>query len=660
MKELKPILTDPKKAKIMFGAQNDLIWLHRYFDIDVFPVYDVQTISRVVTGEKISLEKFVKQHLGNVKMNKEFQRFDWARRPLPVEAIKYASDDTWLLFQARENYKYDLARAYTSSNALKIRSELIKEMMGSTKAIECKATPPASVLRKIKNDWVSRAYFDTMWTWRDKIARKADVHPNMVIKEADMIAQVNGRRPFHVLPRMSTTEQEYISAEELQELDTLVTHVLNEGKLPDSYAKTPQQPRRIATTGDEDIVMDDDGVYDEDLEIEIHVEKQLLKDLAEPMEVDEVQEEAEQLPAPVSKVPCETPIEVIVSPTKKIVENSKRSRSRERSSRPSDMKSKGDLTRQESSREKESRRSRQRDERERSHRRDERRNSRGRDAYRRSESRNEDRGRDSRSKGRYDDRHEKGRCDDRRVKGRSDGRVERGRSDDLKKSGGPHVLQDEFESWSLPNQTVTINRRVAIPAGMESSDEEIWNGFEVYLPGVEKKRQNKGEVRSRGETTTAVRVVQQTSPEQSVNELSVIRSSEQVPSISRNISLEEKEEQELVTNKNTEIQQIESMDEGQEQQAQRQDAPSVLKPWRNDCLTCYRNVGHKSFSCPFRNKKTRTPQDEENIKRWKREHQANPVNFELYKGEFKRNKKSSARRRARRVLEGRWYPRGAL
>ncbi|CAN8230962.1 unnamed protein product [Cochlearia groenlandica] len=101
---LREIFKDPKKRKVMHGADRDIIWLQRDFGIYVCNLFDTGQASRVLNLERNSLEFLLQQFCG-VTANKEYQNADWRIRPLPEEMIKYAREDTHYLL-----YMYDLIR----------------------------------------------------------------------------------------------------------------------------------------------------------------------------------------------------------------------------------------------------------------------------------------------------------------------------------------------------------------------------------------------------------------------------------------------------------------------------------------------------------------------------------------------------------------------
>ncbi|MCD7447355.1 hypothetical protein HAX54_027831 [Datura stramonium] len=101
---LRDIFRDHRKKKVMHGADRDILWLQRDFGIYVCNLFDTGQASRVLKLERNSLE-YLLQHFCGVTANKEYQNADWRLRPLPVEMMRYAREDTHYLL-----YIYDVMR----------------------------------------------------------------------------------------------------------------------------------------------------------------------------------------------------------------------------------------------------------------------------------------------------------------------------------------------------------------------------------------------------------------------------------------------------------------------------------------------------------------------------------------------------------------------
>ncbi|ESQ33213.1 hypothetical protein EUTSA_v10003636mg [Eutrema salsugineum] len=104
---LREIFKDPKKRKVMHGADRDIVWLQRDFGIYVCNLFDTGQASKVLKLERNSLEFLLQQFCG-VTANKEYQNADWRIRPLPEEMTRYAREDTHYLLYIYDVMKIEL------------------------------------------------------------------------------------------------------------------------------------------------------------------------------------------------------------------------------------------------------------------------------------------------------------------------------------------------------------------------------------------------------------------------------------------------------------------------------------------------------------------------------------------------------------------------
>ena len=86
----------------------DIIALRRDFDFVIVGAIDVQELISILdtnmqhpVGFKAAVENFL--HYKNI--NKEIRNHDWRQRPLPQSMLKYARDDSHLLFRLWEKLR---------------------------------------------------------------------------------------------------------------------------------------------------------------------------------------------------------------------------------------------------------------------------------------------------------------------------------------------------------------------------------------------------------------------------------------------------------------------------------------------------------------------------------------------------------------------------
>lgn len=90
---LKPVLADVSIRKLFHAADYDIRCLARDFGFEVRGLFDTMIASQFLGEEKVGLADVLGKYFG-VQLDKQFQRADWAQRPLSAEMIRYAAEDT--------------------------------------------------------------------------------------------------------------------------------------------------------------------------------------------------------------------------------------------------------------------------------------------------------------------------------------------------------------------------------------------------------------------------------------------------------------------------------------------------------------------------------------------------------------------------------------
>lgn len=88
------VLADPRRAKVMHSASNDLRALDRDFGWAVRGLFDTAVAAQLCGSRRAGLANVLEEHLGVVvDKPKRLQRLDWSERPLAADALEYAAGD---------------------------------------------------------------------------------------------------------------------------------------------------------------------------------------------------------------------------------------------------------------------------------------------------------------------------------------------------------------------------------------------------------------------------------------------------------------------------------------------------------------------------------------------------------------------------------------
>ena len=102
LEPLSSVFANPGIFKVFHGADYDIRSLYRDFTFSVHNLFDTEIAARFLGLQETGLEALLLNRFG-IQLDKQYQRKDWSRRPLPEEMLTYAADDVrYLLTLARD------------------------------------------------------------------------------------------------------------------------------------------------------------------------------------------------------------------------------------------------------------------------------------------------------------------------------------------------------------------------------------------------------------------------------------------------------------------------------------------------------------------------------------------------------------------------------
>lgn len=180
---LKSILERPETEVVFHDADYDLRLLARDFDVRVRGLFDTKIAAQFLGEPSVGLASLTEKYLG-VRLEKAYQRADWARRPLPREMLEYAAEDTRHLLPLRDRLRDALAAL--GRLAWAEEEFALHEQVRWTPAAE----DPDTYLRlKGTRDLLPRqlAALRELYAWRESVARSRDVAPFRVITNEALV-----------------------------------------------------------------------------------------------------------------------------------------------------------------------------------------------------------------------------------------------------------------------------------------------------------------------------------------------------------------------------------------------------------------------------------------------------------------------------------------
>lgn len=181
---LRPVLEDAERQVIMHGAAYDLRLLRRDLRTAVTNLFDTQVAAALAGEPAVGLQALLERHMG-VRVNKKFQRADWAARPLSREMIEYAADDTRHLARLAavlEDKLSVLGRTAWAEEECRLLAEVATDPEPAEEP-----DPVTRVKGAAKLDPRTVTALRRALQWRDEVARAMDRAPFRVASDAALV-----------------------------------------------------------------------------------------------------------------------------------------------------------------------------------------------------------------------------------------------------------------------------------------------------------------------------------------------------------------------------------------------------------------------------------------------------------------------------------------
>lgn len=179
---LQGVLADPAIRKIFHAADYDIRCLRRDFDIQIRGLFDTMISCQFLGEEKVGLADVLGKYFG-VVLDKQFQRADWAQRPLSPGMIRYAAEDT--------RHLHGLVELLEEKLRQKGRLEWVAEEFELLEQVRHTENPGPMFLRLKGAGTLDRrglAVAEELLRWRDGEARRRDCPPFKVLGNQPLLA----------------------------------------------------------------------------------------------------------------------------------------------------------------------------------------------------------------------------------------------------------------------------------------------------------------------------------------------------------------------------------------------------------------------------------------------------------------------------------------
>ncbi len=190
IRPLGDIFADPSIEKIFHACKYDILCLRRDFGFSFANLFDTMQAGRILGRRQAGLDRLLEEKFG-VKMNKRFQKADWAVRPLSRDLLLYARLDTHYLIPLR-----DMLKAELEARGLWQLAEEDFELARSPNGSKPKPEVPAWTRFSTRKELTPRdlTVLDALLAWRDEVAADLDRPPFKVLDD-DRLVDIATAKP---------------------------------------------------------------------------------------------------------------------------------------------------------------------------------------------------------------------------------------------------------------------------------------------------------------------------------------------------------------------------------------------------------------------------------------------------------------------------------
>ena len=184
------IFADPSIEKIFHACEYDLICLRRDYGFTFANLFDTMQAGRILGRRQAGLDRQLEEKFG-VKMNKRFQKADWAVRPLSRDLLLYARLDTHYLIPLRDMLKAELEAKGLWQLAVE-DFVLAEHPNGSKPKLEIPAWTRFGTRKELTPRDLT--VLDSLLAWREEVAADVDRPPFKVLDD-DRLVQMATTKP---------------------------------------------------------------------------------------------------------------------------------------------------------------------------------------------------------------------------------------------------------------------------------------------------------------------------------------------------------------------------------------------------------------------------------------------------------------------------------
>ena len=187
---IKTLLEDEGLQKITYDSASDRLLLAKAHGVRLNAILDLKPAVEILDLERQDLSSVLAETLGvnEAGSKKRFQRYNWTRRPLDPEAVRYAVRDVRHLFALKDVLFQMLSRDNLMDHYLQENRRRQDRLPDVNRSPGLFRSSRYQRLNPGQRQELKRIY-----DIRERYAQELDVPPNTVLANTDLFALVSGQ-----------------------------------------------------------------------------------------------------------------------------------------------------------------------------------------------------------------------------------------------------------------------------------------------------------------------------------------------------------------------------------------------------------------------------------------------------------------------------------
>ena len=204
------LFCNPDIRKIMYDCSSDQTLILKQYGKRLCSIIDLRPASDLLDLPRQDLGSVLEDYLG-VRKSRNYQKYNWTRRPVDEGALEYAMNDVIYLFMLKDKMFEELNSAGVMDEYLERNRHL------NTKEININRKPGffrKPMFVKLKNDQKNRV--KKIFYIREKYAREYNVPPNHIFSNDNIIRVGTGKmhvRDVKLYRSLRDSDRENLSTE---------------------------------------------------------------------------------------------------------------------------------------------------------------------------------------------------------------------------------------------------------------------------------------------------------------------------------------------------------------------------------------------------------------------------------------------------------------